>query len=137
MRLSEGNPFKTCANPQAHNQKLSQANVYENEMVETYRDLNCSGASRKRNLKNTWDFLTLRTLKTLENKQKTPPKTKEIPKKTNTKETNKNTKDQRKFLQVRRGCQASQRKGLTSGEVGETSGEVQGTFRPWKFLDCC
>ena len=45
MRLSEGNPFKTCANPQAHNQKLNRANRYENEMVYTYRDLNCSGAS--------------------------------------------------------------------------------------------
>ena len=45
MRLSEGNPFKTCANPEAHNQKLSRANLYENEMVKTYRDLNCSGAS--------------------------------------------------------------------------------------------
>ena len=45
MRLSEGNPFKTCANPQAHNQKLVRANVYENEMVWTYRDLNRSGAS--------------------------------------------------------------------------------------------
>ena len=45
MRLSEGNPFKTCASPQAHNQKLNRANRYENEMVLTYRDLNCSGAS--------------------------------------------------------------------------------------------
>ena len=45
MRLSEGNPFKTCANPQRHNQKLNKANRYENEMVETYRNLNCSGAS--------------------------------------------------------------------------------------------
>ena len=33
MRLSEGNPFKACANPQAHNQKLSRANRYQNEMV--------------------------------------------------------------------------------------------------------
>ena len=40
MRLSEGNPFKTCTNPQAHNQKLSRANVYGNEVVKTYRDLN-------------------------------------------------------------------------------------------------
>ena len=32
LRLSEGNPFKTSANPQAHNQKLSRANVYENEI---------------------------------------------------------------------------------------------------------
>ena len=45
MRLSEGNPFKIRANPQAHNQTLSRANVYENEMVETYHDSNCSGAS--------------------------------------------------------------------------------------------
>ena len=26
MRLSEGNPFKTCANPQAHNQKTQPSN---------------------------------------------------------------------------------------------------------------
>ena len=45
MRLSEDNLFKTCANPQAHSQKLNRANRYENEMVLTYRDLNCSGAS--------------------------------------------------------------------------------------------
>ena len=45
MRLSEGNPLKPCANPQAHNPKLNRANCYENEMVQTYRDLNCSGAS--------------------------------------------------------------------------------------------
>ena len=45
MRLSEANPFKACANPQAHSQKLSRANVYENEMVQTNRDLNRSGAS--------------------------------------------------------------------------------------------
>ena len=31
--LSDGNPFKTCANPQAHNQKLSRANRYEKQMV--------------------------------------------------------------------------------------------------------
>ena len=45
MRLSEGNPFKTCANPQACDQKLSRANRYENKMVLTYLDLNCWGAS--------------------------------------------------------------------------------------------
>ena len=33
MRLSEGNHFKTCAKPQAHNPKLNRANRYENEMV--------------------------------------------------------------------------------------------------------
>ena len=33
MRLSEGDAFKTRANPQAHNQELNQANRYENEMV--------------------------------------------------------------------------------------------------------
>ena len=38
-------PFKTCVNPQAHNQKLSRANRYENQMVSTCRDLDCSGAS--------------------------------------------------------------------------------------------
>ena len=47
-RLSDANLFKTCASPQAQNQKLSRANRYENEMVKTYRDLNCSGASPKR-----------------------------------------------------------------------------------------
>ena len=46
MHLSEGNPFKTCANPLALNQRLNQENLYENEMIETYRDLNSSeGAS--------------------------------------------------------------------------------------------
>ena len=45
MPLSAGNLFKTCENPQARNQQLSRANVCENEMVLTYRDLNCSGAS--------------------------------------------------------------------------------------------
>ena len=45
MCLSEGNPFKTCGNPHARDQEISRANVYENEMVETYRGLNCSGAS--------------------------------------------------------------------------------------------
>ena len=33
MRLSEGNPFKTYVNPQAHNEKLNRANRYEKEMV--------------------------------------------------------------------------------------------------------
>ena len=33
MRLSEGIPYKTCANPQAFNQKLYRADLYENEMV--------------------------------------------------------------------------------------------------------
>ena len=33
MRVSEGIPFKTRVNPQTHNQKLSRANLYENEMV--------------------------------------------------------------------------------------------------------
>ena len=36
MRLSEGNPFQTCANPQARDQNIDRANVYENEMVLTY-----------------------------------------------------------------------------------------------------
>ena len=31
--LSEGSPFKTCANPQKHNEKLSRANVYESKML--------------------------------------------------------------------------------------------------------
>ena len=38
-------PLKTCENPQAHDEKLYRANRYENKMVKTYRDLNCSGAS--------------------------------------------------------------------------------------------
>ena len=33
-------PLKTCAIPQAHNQKLSRANRHENEMVQIYGDLN-------------------------------------------------------------------------------------------------
>ena len=33
MRLSEGSPFKTCANPPARNQSINRANLYENEMV--------------------------------------------------------------------------------------------------------
>ena len=45
MRLSEGNLFKTCSILKHTTKKLSWANRYENEMVETYRDLNCSGAS--------------------------------------------------------------------------------------------
>ena len=49
MRLSEGNPFKSCAKPPARDQNINRANLYENEMVETYRDLNCSGASPKKN----------------------------------------------------------------------------------------
>ena len=32
MRLSEGIPFKTCANPPARNQNINRANLYENEM---------------------------------------------------------------------------------------------------------
>ena len=31
--VSEGNPFKTCANPHARDQKLNRANLYEKEMV--------------------------------------------------------------------------------------------------------
>ena len=45
MRLSEGIPCKTCANPQASGQNTNRANVCENQMVLTYRDLNCSAAS--------------------------------------------------------------------------------------------
>ena len=36
-------PLKTCANPPAQDQNINWANLYENEMVWTYRDLNCSG----------------------------------------------------------------------------------------------
>ena len=32
-RLSEGIPFKNCANPQAHDQNVTRANLYENEMA--------------------------------------------------------------------------------------------------------
>ena len=55
MRLSEGNPFKTCANAQAHNLLLSRANRYENEMVQKYRDLNCSRASPIQKSDKIWD----------------------------------------------------------------------------------
>ena len=48
MHLSERIPFKTWANPQAHNQELKRANLYENDMVSTYRDLNRSGASQNK-----------------------------------------------------------------------------------------
>ena len=30
MRLSEGIPLKTCANPPARNQNINRANIYEN-----------------------------------------------------------------------------------------------------------
>ena len=44
MHLSEGIPFKTCANLQVRDQNIHRANAYENEMVLlTYRDLNRSG----------------------------------------------------------------------------------------------
>ena len=33
MRLSEGIPFKTSANPPAHDQNINRANLHENEMV--------------------------------------------------------------------------------------------------------
>ena len=33
MRLSEEIPYKACASPQAHNQKLNRANLYENKML--------------------------------------------------------------------------------------------------------
>ena len=46
MRLSEGSPFKTLCKSSSAQLKLSRANRYENEMVKTYRDLSCSGASR-------------------------------------------------------------------------------------------
>ena len=36
MRPSEGTPFKTCANPQIHNQKLNRANRYENKGKKWY-----------------------------------------------------------------------------------------------------
>ena len=45
MRLSEGTPLKTCANPQAPDQSINQTNVHENKLVWTFRDLSCSGAS--------------------------------------------------------------------------------------------
>ena len=32
MRLFEGIPFKTCVNPQAHDQNVNRANLYENEV---------------------------------------------------------------------------------------------------------
>ena len=45
MRLSEGISFKTCAITQARDQNVNRANLYENEMVSTYGDLNRPGAS--------------------------------------------------------------------------------------------
>ena len=45
MRLSEAIPFKTFANPQARDQNIKRGNLYENEMVETYRDLSCAEES--------------------------------------------------------------------------------------------
>ena len=36
MRLSEGPSFKTCAIPQARDQNVNRANLYENEMVQTF-----------------------------------------------------------------------------------------------------
>ena len=33
MHLSEGIPFKACANPHARDQNINSANLYENEMV--------------------------------------------------------------------------------------------------------
>ena len=41
-------PFTTCANPHACDQKINRANLYENDLVSIYRDLNCSGASPKK-----------------------------------------------------------------------------------------
>ena len=48
MGLSEGKPFKTGANPHTRDQNINRANVCENKMVQTHRDLNCSGASPKK-----------------------------------------------------------------------------------------
>ena len=49
MRLSDfRDPFKTSAIPRARDQNINRANLYENEMVKTYRDCNCSGASPNR-----------------------------------------------------------------------------------------
>ena len=31
MRLSEGNPFKTCTNPHTRDQNVNRANIYENQ----------------------------------------------------------------------------------------------------------
>ena len=33
MRLSEGITFQTCVNPQADDQNINRANLYENEML--------------------------------------------------------------------------------------------------------
>ena len=33
MRLSEGIPFKTCANPRAREPNINRANLYENQMA--------------------------------------------------------------------------------------------------------
>ena len=55
MRLPKRIPFKTCANPQARGQNIDRANVNENKMVQTYRDLNCSGASPTHDGRN-WEL---------------------------------------------------------------------------------
>ena len=54
MRLSEGIPFKTCANPRARDQNIKRANVYENGMVETYHDSSCSRAGKKEYTPPPW-----------------------------------------------------------------------------------
>ena len=59
MRLSEGITFKSYVNPQARDQNINQANLYENEMGLKNRDLNCSGASP--NVKNASQKKTLCT----------------------------------------------------------------------------
>ena len=58
MRLSEGIPFETCANPPARDQNINRANLYEKEMAKTYRDFNCSGASPVRNVGQNEDAQT-------------------------------------------------------------------------------
>ena len=58
MHLSGEITYKTCADPQAHYQKLSQANLYENDMVSTYCDVNCSGASPISGKKKAHKLLT-------------------------------------------------------------------------------
>ena len=47
MCLSEEIPHESWATPHAHAQNIKRANVYDNEMVLTYCDLNHSGASLK------------------------------------------------------------------------------------------
>ena len=65
-------PFKTCANPQAHNQKLSRANRYENEMFKRIAMYHSNQGAREggRTLRKGVSLPSKRLLSTFYN---TPP----------------------------------------------------------------